>query len=260
VKAAMAASALLLAERIDTRVLERKEAIGTAPLTLTLSEGGVAVLFRYGAVVLFDVSAAAQERFLAELAPALTGPLSPAERDTVEIVIDTGVDDHVDAKGTIHLKDAGIERLQAVADVLAKSLVLSNYETRFSTIFDRTEPLAASLRETGRTGAGERDLMRRIGAVLSVQHNMVGRVEAGEKPDLLWEHPELDRFYTRLADEYELRERSRVLDRKLDVIARTVETLLGLVQNRSSQRVEWYVTALIVAEVVLSLYPLLLGR
>jgi required for meiotic nuclear division protein 1 len=186
--------------------------------------------------------------------------LLPPERDAAEIVIDPGVDDHVDVGGTIHLRDTGVERLQAVADVLAKSLVLSHYEMRFSTIFDRTEPLAARLRETGRTGAGERDLMRRIGAVLSVQHNMVGRVEAGEKPDLLWEHPELDRFYSRLADEYELRERGRVLDRKLDVIARTVETLLGLVQNRSSQRVEWYVAALIVAELVLSLYPLLLGR
>jgi required for meiotic nuclear division protein 1 len=61
----MAMRALLLADRIDTRALERKEAIGTGPLTLPLGEGGIAVLFRYGAAVLFDVSPAAQERFLA---------------------------------------------------------------------------------------------------------------------------------------------------------------------------------------------------
>jgi len=256
----MVIGALLLAERIDTRTLERREAIGVAPLALPLPEGGVAVIFRYGVVVLFDVAPAAEQRFLVELAPALIEPLSPPERDAVELVVDPAADDHVDAHGIIHLRDRAVERLQAVADVLAKSLVLANYETRFTAIFDRTEPLAARLREAGRTGAGERDLMRRIGAVLSVQHNMVGRVEAGEKPDLLWEHPELDRFYARLADEYELRERSRVLDRKVDVIARTVETLLGLVQNRSSQRVEWYVAALIVAELILSIYPLVLKQ
>ena len=42
----------------------------------------------------------------------------------------------------------------------------------------------------------------------------------------------------RLADEYELRERDRALDRKLDIVSRTVETLLSLVQTRSSTRVE----------------------
>jgi uncharacterized Rmd1/YagE family protein len=95
---------------------------------------------------------------------------------------------------------------------------------------------------------------------LTTQQRMVGRVETGEKPELLWEHPELERLYMRLADEYELRERDRALDRKLDVISRTLETLLGLVQTRSSARVEWYILFLIVAELVLAIYSLAPGR
>jgi hypothetical protein len=91
-----------------------------------------------------------------------------------------------------------------------------------------------------------------------MQHKTVGRVETGEKPELLWEHPELERLYMRLADEYELRDRDRALDRKLDIVARTVETLLGLVQTRSSLRVEWYIVLLIVAELLLTTYPLIL--
>jgi uncharacterized Rmd1/YagE family protein len=95
---------------------------------------------------------------------------------------------------------------------------------------------------------------------LEMQHKMVGRVETGEKPELLWEHPELERLYMRLADEYELRERDRALDRKLDVISRTVDTLLGLVQTRSSMRVEWCTVLLIVAELLLAGYSLLMNR
>jgi required for meiotic nuclear division protein 1 len=127
-------------------------------------------------------------------------------------------------------------------------------------VFDRIEPLAATLRAKGRVGARGRDLLRQIGGVLSIQHKMVGRVETGERPELLWEHPELERFYDRMAEEYELRDRDRALDRKLDVISRTVETLLGLVQQRSNLRVEWYIAALIIAELILSLYPLSFGR
>jgi required for meiotic nuclear division protein 1 len=74
---------------------------------------------------------------------------------------------------------------------------------------------------------------------------MVGRVETGEKPGLLWEHPELERLSARLADEYELQDRDRALDRKLDVISRTVETLLEPVQTRSSIRVEWCIVLLL---------------
>jgi uncharacterized Rmd1/YagE family protein len=150
--------------------------------------------------------------------------------------------------------------LQLVADILAKSLVLSYYETRIAEIFDGIEPLAAMLREKGRAGARGKELLRHIGDVLLIQQKMVGRVETGEKPELLWEHPELERLYVRLAEEYELRDRDRALDRKLDVISRTVETLLGLVQTRSSLRVEWYIVLLIVAELLLTTYPLLLTR
>lgn len=256
---AIVARALLVSERVDTRALERNEAVGLAPLTLQIREGGIAVIFRYGAVVLFDVARPAEERFLRSLAPVLVDPLPSPETDEARVSVEADADDQIDLQGTILVKDLSIERLQTIADVLAKSLVLASYESRFAGIFDQTEPLAASLRERGRTGARARDLMRRIGAVLLVQHNVVGRVEASEKPELLWEHPELERLYSRLAEEYELRDRSRALDRKLDVIARTVETLLGLVQTRASQRVELYIAALIVAELILSLYPML-GR
>jgi uncharacterized Rmd1/YagE family protein len=166
----------------------------------------------------------------------------------------------VDAAGNIVVRERTTEGLQLVADILAKSLVLSHYEARIADIFDGIEPLAATLRERGRAGASGRELLRHIGDVLLMQQKMVGRVETGEKPELLWEHPELERLYMRLAEEYELRDRGRALDRKLEVVSRTVETLLSLVQTRSSMRVEWYIVLLIIAELLLTTYPLVLHR
>lgn len=90
--------------------------------------------------------------------------------------------------------------------------------------------------------------------MLLIQHKMVGHVEVLEKPDVLWDHPELERFYARLRDEYELRERERALNRKLELVSRTVATLLELIQNRRSLRVEWYIVLLILFEIALTLY------
>jgi uncharacterized Rmd1/YagE family protein len=69
---------------------------------------------------------------------------------------------------------------------------------------------------------------------------------------------ELDRLYERLATEYELRDRDLALARKLDLIARTAETYLDLVNHRQALRVEWYIVILIVAEIVLSLWQILI--
>jgi uncharacterized Rmd1/YagE family protein len=252
--------ALLLGERLDLRALERNEPLSVAPLAVDIPEGGIAVLFRYGAVVLFGAATPAMDNFIASLTPLLTGPLPVPERDDARLLIRPDADQHVDLAGNILLREKTIERLQLVADILAKSLVLSHYETRIAENFDRIEPLAVALREKGRARGDSKELLCHIGDVLLMQQKMVGRVETGEKPELLWDHPELERLYMRLAEEYELRDRGRALDRKLDIISRTVETLLGLVQARSSLRVEWYIVLLIVAELLLTTYPLLLNR
>lgn len=252
--------ALLLGDRLDTRAFDRDAPRDTMPLLLDIPGGGRAVLFRYGAAVLFGAEPTAADQFAASLAARVTGPFAVAERDESRLLIEPKAEQHVDPAGNILVRDASPERLQLVADILAKSLVLAHYETRIADIFDRIEPLAATLREKGRAGATGKVLLRHIGDVLLMQQQMVGRVETAETPELLWEHPELERFYMRLADEYELRERDRALDRKLDIVSRTVETLLGLVQTRSSMRVEWYIVLLIIAELLLSTYPLLLHR
>jgi uncharacterized Rmd1/YagE family protein len=255
-EAQLVARALLVGERLDTRGLEHQETLGRAPLVARVDEGGIAVLFRYGVVVLFNVMPAAEHALLGRLTPLVTDPYNPPESEEVRITVRPDADDQIDVTGTLSLRELNIERLQLLADILAKSLILAHYETRIAVAFDRIEPLAETLQRSGRAGRQGRVLLRQIGNVLLVQHKMVGRVETGEKPDLLWDHPELERLHGRLAEEYELRDRDRALDRKIDVISRTVETLLGLVQQRSALRVEWYVVLLIIAEIVITAYSL----
>ena len=76
---------------------------------------------------------------------------------------------------------------------------------------------------------------------------------------MLWEHPELERLYARLEDEYELAERGLALERKLALINDTVGAVLDLIQDQRSLRLEWYIIGLIGLELLLSLYGLVFG-
>ncbi len=251
------ARALLLGERIDTRRFDAQEPFARAPLTISVREGGVAVLFRYGVIVLMNVSTEGEKALIERLSPMVIDPFEPPESEEARIDVGAEAEDQIDINGTILVKELTLERLQLIANVLAKSLILGHYEGRVAIGFDRVEPLAEMLRRRGRLGIGVGPLLRQIGNALLVQHKMVGRVETGEKPDLLWDHPELERLYARLAEEYELRDRARALDHKQDVILRSSEMLLGLVQERSSTRLEWCVLLLILAEIVIAIYSLM---
>ena len=224
--------ALLVGERIDLRALASLERLGLRPLVVRAGQQGCAVLFRYGAVVFFDVDAADEATFLAELKPLVIESFPEPETEAVIIRTDPTAEERED-KGVISLKDFSLERVQLIASILAKSVVLAHYEEQVAKMFDRVEPLAVELQEKGRRGYSSKTLLRDIGNALSVQHKMVGRVEVEEKPDLVWDRPDLDRLYVRLGDEYELRERHRALGRKFELISRTVQTLLQLLQHPS---------------------------
>ena len=247
--------ALFIAERLDLRDFEKAQYLATKPLLLTAGSQGCAALFRYGAVVMFGLNAIEETTLLESLKTFMRDPFEQFSAEEVLLVADETKEEGALGEG-ITLHALTIERLQLVAEVLAKSVVMDRYEAAVARSFQRIEPLAIALQRSGRPGFRGRELLRHIGDTLSIQGRMVGRVEISEKPDLLWYHPEHEALYARLEDEYELRERHLALERKLDLISRTAETLLGILQNKRSLRVEWYITLLIVFEILLSLYQM----
>jgi len=250
------ARALLLGERIDVRGLEPADRLAVDPLAVRVGQG-IAVVFRYGAVVFFDAPPDQAEQFLGRLWNRVSPPLPEPETETVTIRIDPQTRESMQ-DNIVFLHQRSIERFQLVADVLSKSVVLAWYESRVAESFQGVEPVALALEREGANAGRVGELLRHIGGTLLSELKIVGRVEVADKPELTWDHPELERLYVRLAEEFEIRERHRILDRKLELISRTAQTVLNLLQHRHSLRVEWYIVVLIVMEILLSIYQLFL--
>jgi uncharacterized Rmd1/YagE family protein len=193
-----------------------------------------------------------------QLAPVVVQPYPRRESEDLRVRFQAGADDQVGGAETV-VREATVERLQVIADILAKSVVLAYYEETLASVFDAIEPLAFGLRRGGGKIPGGRHLLRYVADTLLIEQKMVGRVEVGEKPEVVWEQPDLGRLFAALEDEYELSERRLALERKLDLISRTVTTLVDLLQDRRSLRVEYYIVALIVIEIVLTVYSMLFG-
>lgn len=247
--------ALFIGERLQLRAFESAARLAASPLTVRAGERGVAVLFRYGATVLFELGPVEEVSFLASLQPVINEMVAIPETEEVQIRISPNGEEGVE-NSVIVLRQVSVDRLQIVADILAKSVVLAHHEKAVAEGFDRVEPLAATLSAKGARVRRVSELLSHIGNSLLIQHKIVGRVEVEEKPDILWEHPELERLYLRLEGEYELRERHIALERKLALISRTAELLLDVMQTKRGLRVEWYIVVLIVIEIMLTLYSM----
>jgi uncharacterized Rmd1/YagE family protein len=243
-----------LGTRIDTRGLA-----GDIVLRELAAAAGLTFAFRYGVAVTFCTAA---ERIPALDMALLTHVQEPAEQEEIEtasVFITDGGKERVDDDGVIQLGDDDEPRLLLVATVLAHSVMLSRDEMLVSEVFASSVPLVADLQVNGKARLSIPAVMRMVGQVLAARHRVMGTAQAGERPDLLWDHPDLDRLYTRLEAEYELGERAEVLERKFGALGDFTDVLLEIAQDKRAVRLEVAVIVLIAFEVLLSVGKAVLG-
>jgi uncharacterized Rmd1/YagE family protein len=252
-KLQFSASAVMLAERIDVKALSGFEIIAKSPTMVRLGEGGIAAIFRYGAIVLFNASAEEKARLLGAI-----GAHSSGSGDTgagEQAVVDVDPDEEEGPSGqVIKIKNADRLRLQLIAEVMAKATMLSFQERQAARDFDRSEPLARDLAEDGKFSAKPAELLKAVGSMLLAESRLNGRAGVLDRPDLLWDNPGLSGLYARLEGDYELEDRAITLDRKLTTLSHTAETLVETMRYHSSHRLEIAILLLIFVELCLALY------
>ncbi len=248
---ALYAHALLLGDRLAADRSNHRDVISSAPFCFREGTGYV-VIFRYGALVLVGLTSVEESETLARYAQ---GPVIEEER--IELSIRPDQDDGVVGNGTLQIKALTPAHVLVMADILAKSIALARYEREIASVFDTIEPAASKLAVSGRIPSARKALLRLIGSALLAQHRVSGRIAFAEKPDILWEHPELERFYARLEDEYEIIERGTLLNGKVGVIASAAQTFTDMMDTARTMRLEVLIVVLILAELVIAAVTLL---
>ena len=205
------------------------------------------------------LSAAEESQLQSKLQAQVRGEFRRREEETAAIELSEERDEQIPPGGPVYLKALPPERVLVISDALAKSVVLAHDEREVAAVFDTIEPFARELAERGRTPGGRRTILKHIGNALLVQHRVSGRVAVTEKPDVLWDRPDLERLYSRLESEYELKERADALDRKLGVVAETATALTDIIDTERSRRLELIIVVLLLVEIAIAAYQIFSG-
>lgn len=256
------AKAALLSEKILINTIKNKYASRNEPLLLALPDG-ICLIFPFGVVVFINLSDKYENLVREYIEPYLKYPFKNKKDSliietlwvTVQPDLAEGIIDN-----KVHIKELTKEHLEIIANVLAKSIMLELYENTIASNFENVEPIATDLLVKGRLTQNSPELLKHIGATLLAEHDMVGKIEITEKPALLWEYVQLDFLYDKLIEDMEIVERQKVLDRKIELLSRTAQTSLDLLQYKHANRLEWYIIILIIASIILEGYAVFFHR
>lgn len=226
------------------------------PLTLEVGRDGRAIVFLYGAIVFFNVEPIEETAFLKVISTLAQFP------DEVPIVeemeLSLAEEGRVGIEGdTLLVTDFKLPTLQVVAEVLARSIVLERFEGRAGITLDNLQAMAVGLSRGHTRPIRLHDLVKNLGNVLVDEAELLGRIAIIDKPVALWNHPDLEPLYKRLSDEFEIARRYEATLAKLNLINRTIQTSVDLLQYRRSSYLEWGVAIIILIGTVLTLFDII---
>jgi uncharacterized Rmd1/YagE family protein len=254
------ARGLLIGDRIEAAGLERGDMIATVPFATRLAPMKFIALYRFGVVVSAGLSPSEEASFLEKIAAHISGKPDGRNEETATLEIRADYEDRVPPGGPVEIPDLSAARFLVIADILAKSVSLARDEGKLGGVFDIIEPFAAQLARRGRAPWNRRSMLKLIGQALLAQHRISGRIAVEEKPDVLWDHPSLERLYARLENEYELKERAKTVTQKLNVIVETGQVLTDIFDVDRATRLEAVIVLLILAETLITLLQIFLGH
>lgn len=136
---------------------------------------------------------------------------------------------------------------------LAQSVKLSTFELTIQKSFNNTKYIPEDLAKHGRISLSKKEIRRKMGELFNERSSVNLSLDVLDTPEFFWLHPELEPYYTMMANYLDIETRVEVLNHRLDVIKELFGMLVNELNHQHSSRLEWTIIILIVIEVVVLL-------
>lgn len=151
----------------------------------------------------------------------------------------------------IILKEPLTLYLIIIALVVSQSVGLEKYEQDLEGHFERSQQLLDLTQSYSLFK--RRKLIEFARTLMAIQHGMVRELFLLDKPNILWDNEEAEMLYNRLSSILELKDRSQVVEHKLNHLKEDISMALDLFNHKHSEFLEWIIIGMIGFEIVMGL-------
>jgi required for meiotic nuclear division protein 1 len=223
--------------------------LATDPLVIEPQRGAYAVLTKFGSVVFWGCMEPVIQELFEEI-KALPGALSRDEEVKDQLTVFVGKDQDQITFHEIWLRQLNLNNLKIISLALGQSVALENFEIEVQSVLRTFEPVVSALRTRGGLVLSEREVMRAVGFALDVRAAVLANLTLFDSPPETWESEALTHLDSRLYDYFDLEERMSAINQKIGFLTDVNATLITLLNNRKSHRLEWIIIVLIFIEML----------
>ncbi len=214
-------------------------------------QNGEAIVFSYGVVVFWSVVEEQRNTLLTLLGEYAREPLTDILDDEFSYEVNSEQtslkNDHISIPG-----DSEMMRL-AISHGIAQSTKLGQYEARVQKTITSTEYIPESIANTGKSGLGRTELAKMRGYLYLTKSDVMLHYDLLDVPEFFWEYPELQSYYSMVADYLEIRPRIEVLNKKLETIQDLLQMIADEQKHSHSSLLEWIIIWLIAIDIIILL-------
>ena len=224
------------------------------PLVIRLLKDQYAVLTKFGAVTFWSVPYKLRIQFLKEIQPYIRSKKDNYQYDEDTKVL-VGGDVSKITFDKVFLPQLEVEQIKILSYVLSQSVALERYEDEIETSLSEIGVIVENLKTGGRVRLGEKELLRQIGRTLSVKQMAVTHLSLFDKPEEVWNSPELEDLYNRMKSEYELQSRFDILDEKIKYLSDICQMLMNFLAEEKNAFLEKVIIVLIAIDIIIWFIP-----
>lgn len=213
------------------------------------------LVYSFGVFVFSNIDQKAGNKITRKFGKALESPVEKEIVEEYEYEIADTEKDSVEFNQA-RVKTMDLDKLTLITDTLAQSVAIDHFDYLTDDIVAKFDTVNTQLEKRGRLHLRARPLIKMIGTANAILQSSIARMALLDKPELVWEDAALEAFYSSLRKMYELDDRFKIVEVKVQYIRDTSQMAVDLLQDRRANILEVTIVVLLVVEVALFVYEL----
>ena len=223
------------------------------PLVLEVVRNSYAIVTKFGGLVCWNCT----EELIDQLSKDIMhlndqNTRIDSVRDTVEV--ETGAASDAVEFSRIRLMRLNLANLKIISLALAQSVALEYFENRVAQALGKSTAIVDMLRGKGRLRVKEQKIVQAVGFALEIRSAVLASLTLFDDPPETWESESIAYLDAKLYNLFDLEERLSAINKKVEFLQDLNTTLLNLLSNRKSHRLEWIIIILIFIEILIFVY------
>lgn len=235
------------------------EVKSTSPdlLFYELDEKKFFLIYKFGSVVFFNLTKSERKLILDKL-----NIYSTIKRESFHETEDFYLlEEQPDLYNRVYFNkvvvtDLDLDKLTIISLVLAKSAALDFFESQISDLFEKLLEITDRAKKARFKKFLGSEILKLMSKVMVIRQKIISSTNILEKPDQTWDDKVLHDLHIDATKMFELKERFRNLDYKLNIMRDSLEIMANLSSNRHMVIMEALIVIFFAIDIVLVLYEI----